>query len=256
MTIENFGVGARCAEALRLLLAAEQRGEISESVKRILLLPIPTSRDKIHLSGTDRLLCEIFSDARCGDLIIGYGIDAKTKSQIKSRGALVYDALDDEDFLLENARQTALGALGYVLSTMDRVPSDLSFSVVGYGRIGTELVRLLLFLGAKVKVYTGREMTCIELGECGVKAHLVPRGTYPDFDSDVIINTAPADLSKSFKRGKIPSGVRVIELASGENFSGIEGVERLPGIPDKYYGKSAGAVYYSKIMKFLSEVTK
>ena len=48
----------------------------------------------------------------------------------------------------------------------------------------------------------------------------------------------------------------MIELASGENFKGIEGVERLPGIPDKSYGKSAGSTYFSRIMNYVSEAAK
>ena len=256
MTIENFGVGARCAETLRLLIAAEQRGEICSSVKRIILLPVPTSKDKIHLFGTDKLVSEITNDARFGDFIIGYGIDGEAKTFMEKKGALIYDALYDEDFLLENAKLTALGAVGYILSTGDKAPSDLFFSVIGYGRIGSELVRLLLFLEANVKVYTGRRMTCIELGECGVQAHLMPRGSYPDLNSDIIINTAPTDLSPAFKDGRVPEGVRVIELASGENFRLVKGIERLAGIPDKYYGRSAGAALFSASMKFLREVTK
>lgn len=257
MIIENFGVGARCAETLRLLLCAQERGELPESIKHILLLPIPTTRDKIHLSGSDKLLSEIFSEAKHGDLIVGYGIDEQSKTAIRKRGALVYDALDDETFLTENALQTAMGTLGYILSTTDKTPADTSFAVVGYGRIGSALVRLLLFLKADVKVYTGREMTCIELGECGVEAHLFPRKSkLPLSDAQIIINTAPTDLSASFENNKIPPGVRIIELASGENFKGIEGVERLSSIPDKYYGKSAGAAYFYAIKKFIKEVTE
>jgi hypothetical protein len=50
--------------------------------------------------------------------------------------------------------------------------------------------------------------------------------------------------------------VRVIELASGENFRGIEGVERLPSIPDRFYGKSAGKTYFSYIVKRMKEAVK
>ena len=256
MIIENYGAGARCAEALRLLLADENR-KLPPQVKRIVLLPIPTSRDKVHLSGTDKLLGEIFGGVGAGDLIAGYGIDDNAKLMMRERGAIVYDALDDESFLAENAEETALGVIGYILTSTDTVPSDTRFTVVGYGRIGSRLVRMLLFLGAKVKVYTGKLKTSVSLGECGIEARLFGKGDALDTsDTDVIINTAPTDLSASFKDGKVPKNLRVIELASGENFKGVEGVERLPGIPDKSYGKSAGQSYYLHIIKYVSEVTK
>ena len=257
MIIENFGTGARCAQTLRLLLSAEADGLLPDSVKRLVLLPIPTSKDKVHLSGTDKLLDEVFSDAKEGDFFAGYGIDKETKESIREMGGIVYDALDDEDFLCENADETAIGALGYILSTTETVPRDTRFAIVGYGRIGSRLLRMLLFLGGAVKVYTGKESTCLSLCECGVDAHLILRGEpIPKSDTDIIINTAPTDLSSSFDKGPLPKGLRVIELASGENFKGIEGVERLPGIPDKSYGKSAGRSYYNSIMKYVSEVTK
>lgn len=257
MIIENFGTGKRCEQTLRLLLSAEAEGRLPDRIKRCILLPIPTSRDRIHLSGTDKLLTEVFADAREGDLIVGYGIDEEIGQMLKARGALIYDALCDDEFLIENARQTAEGALGYILSSTDKAPRDTVFAVVGYGRIGSALVRLLLFLGAKVKVYTGRPLTSISLGECGLEAHLLMRGApLPDVDADIIINTAPTDLSASFKGGRLPKGTRLIELASGENFKGIEGVERLPGIPDKYFGRSAGKNYFDCIMNFIREVTK
>ena len=257
MIIENFGVGPRCAEALRLLLSAEAEGLFPDSVKRTVLLPVPTTRDKVHLSGTDKLLLEIFSDVGKGDFIAGYGIDERDKTLMRKRGAIVYDALEDEDFLSENAEETAFGALGYILTTTDKAPSDLSAAIVGYGRIGSALLRLLLFFGARVTVFSGREDTCISLLESGVEARLLERGApIPKCDADIIINTAPTDLSKSFEGGKRPKRQRLIELASGENFKGIEGVERLPSIPDKCYGKSAGRTYFEGMLRYVSEVAK
>ncbi len=257
MIIENYGAGERCAETLRLLLLADSKKELSPRIKRCILLPIPTTRDRIHLSGTDKLLLEVFAEVKEGDLVAGYGIDDESKLLMRSLGAIVYDALDDEDFLSENAEETAIGALGYILSTSKKTPKDTRFAIVGYGRIGSRLVRLLLFLGGSVKVYTGSEKTSVCLGECGIDVQLVARGVpLPKTDADILINTAPTDLSASFPEGKLPKGLRVIELASGENFRGVEGVERLPGIPDRSYGKSAGRTYFSRILEYVKEAAK
>ena len=242
---------------MRLFVAGADRKAFPESIKRVVLLPIPTSRDKVHLSGTDKLLCEVFGEMREGDLVAGYGIDKAAKTKMRACGAIVYDALEDEAFLAENAHQTALGALGYILSNIDTVPSDTDFAVIGYGRIGSQIVRMLLFLGGKVEVFSTSKTTCLALGECGVSVRLIDRSApLVKTDASVIINTAPTDLSASFADGKLPSGVRVIELASGENFAKISGIERLPRIPDKYYAKSAGRAYYNSIINYMSEVTK
>ena len=252
MKIENYGVGERCAEVMRRLLVSEARGEISKSISRIILLPIPTSRDKVHITGTDKLLSEAVSGACQSDAVFGYGIPKSVRAEMERAGALVFDVLECEDFQRENAYITALGTIGYILTEIKEIPSSLSFGIVGYGRIGKELIRLLLFLGARVRVYTSKELTRIELGECGVETSLTDYRSKIDLDGiDVLINTAPTDLSSSFPLGAC--GVRIIELASGNNFGDTE-VTRLMSIPDKMYPKSAGAAYFRAIEKHIKEV--
>ena len=257
MNIENLGVGKRCEEALRLLVRADSDGQIPAPISRLLLLPIPTSRDKVHLSGRSEFLSDVYDGVRKGDAVAGYGIDGQSLEKMTSRGALVYDALRDEEFLAENSRLTALGALGYLLTKTDRSPTDTVYAIVGYGRIGARLARMLLYLGGRVKVYTRRKETLLELCECGVEAHLFNNELkFEKGCCDLLINTAPTDLSFAFPEQRLPSGMRAIELASGDNFKEIPDVERLPSIPDKQYGSSAGRAYYNGIIRFITEATK
>ena len=256
MKIENYGVGERCDEAMRSFLHSEESGELPRSVRRLIILPVPTSRDGVHLTATDLTVSEVLGEVGEGDAVAGYGIPSACRDMLACRGAAVYDAAKDEDFLAANARLTAIGTIGYILTEISRAPSDLSFGVVGYGRIGALLVRYLLFFGAKIRIYTTKNLTRLELGECGVDTVLIARDSGKiDIDGiDCLINTAPTSLAPSFPEGMIPDGVRVLELASGENFSGISGVERLPSIPDRFYGKSAGREYYLAIKKYINEV--
>ena len=80
-------------------------------------------------------------------------------------------------------------------------------------------------------------------------AHIA--GKYDFSGVDILINTAPKDMSKSFPEGKVLKGVRVIELASGDNFHGVEGIEALPSLPGKMYPVSAGRAYAEATLKFL-----
>ena len=99
---------------------------------------------------------------------------------------------------------------------------------MGYGRIGKELVRLLLFAEGEVRVYTSSPSTCFSLCEFGIDSLCVPRfgGEMLDTsDLDYFINTAPRDLSALLP--KRPTS-KLVELASGDNFCGIEGVKDFP----------------------------
>lgn len=256
MKIENYGVGERCAEVMRRLLVLEERCEISKDLSRIILLPIPTARDSIHITGTDKLLSEAVYGVAESDAVFGYAIPKAEKEKMELCGALVYDVLECEDFQKENAYITAIGAIGYILTELKVLPSELSFGVIGYGRIGKELIKLLLFLGARVEVYTSKETTRMELCGCGVKSYLTDYRSRIDIRGiDVLINTAPTDLSACFLPEEM-TDVMIIELASGNNFGDIPGVKRLMSIPDKMYPKSAGAAYFRAIEKYVREVKK
>lgn len=257
MKIENYGVGERCAEAMRLLIECEQADALPTGIGRVVLLPIPTSRDGKHLTGSDVLLSEVTSDVGCGDLVVGYLIPKTDAEYIRSRGAAVCDVADDEQFLEENALITAIGTLGYLLSEYKSIPAQLRIGIVGWGRIGKALGRLLLFFGSKIRVYTSKELTRVALGGVGIESCDInyDHPTLDDLSSlDVLINTAPRSLSSCFSRGVIPDRVCVVELASGNNFEGVEGVIKLPSIPERSYPRSAGHAYFHAIQRFMREV--
>ena len=250
MSIETYGTGARLRIAARLL------GEVATD-KRLILLPVPSTRDKKYIKDTDILLEDTLSGAGADTVAVGYGLPNSYAALAAAAGAKLLDLSRDEEYLLKNASITAYGALGYILTTDARAPEDLRFGIVGYGRIGSELSRLLLFLGARVRVYTSRTLTRLELGECGMET--APSSDIyagkADFSGiDILINTAPKDMSVCFDDGGLPRGMRLLELASGENFAGVSGVERLPALPERMYPESAGKTYFDAVVRFLKTI--
>ena len=247
MSIETYGTGERLKVAASLSVPFGIE-------RRIILLPVPTTRDGKTVTATDIELSDVVSGVGDNTYIFGYGIPEEVSRAAKEDGASVYDLSVDEDYLLDNASLTALGTLGYILTTSRSAVCDISFGIIGYGRIGEALSRLLLFLGAGVSVYTTREALRHSLGEMGIGA----RGMESPIDLhgiDILINTAPRDMSLEFSHG-LPLGMRLIDLASGDNFKGVEGVERLPGIPERYFPESAGRTYASAIKRALLGVER
>lgn len=246
MSIETYGTGDRIRVAARL--------SASLPTGHLVILPVPTTKDKKTVFGTDVLLSETLVNVGEGSVVVGYGLPEEYKKKAEGLGAKLLDLSLCEDFLAENAHLTAIGTLAHVFKSEKKVPRDLRFGVVGYGRIGSRLVRMLLFFGARVKVYTTKVLTSINLGECGVDCACsldTSDGKYDFSGIDILINTAPKDMTDAFENKKIPDGMRVIELASGDNFSGIEGVEKLPALPERAYPESAGREYFKAIEKFI-----
>ncbi len=249
MKIENYGTGERCAETMRLLIDWSSK-EKAPGVERVILLPIPTTRDGIRLCGSEIVLSDILRDVGAGDLVVGYSLPNGATEYIASRGARLCDVAKDEEFLDKNAELTAVGTVEYLLTVSSRAPADMTVGIIGYGRIGGHLARILLFLGAKIIIYTSKNLTRVELGALGVENRGIDYSA-PDLGDtdtlDVLINTAPTRLSACFPDGKIPPRLAVIELASGNNFAGVEGVVRLPSIPERSYPRSAGRAYFRAI---------
>ncbi len=245
MTVEVFGEGRReraCAQRLSELLAGSR-------FSRALILPIPTSRDGINISGTDTALSTLMSRAHPGALFCSYGAPLGFRAEVEAAGAVLADVADDEIFEKENAELTAECTLSYIMKSHECALRELKIGIVGYGKIGKTLLELFLFHGADVTVFTRKNSTRVALCELGVSAELTSEA---DFSSlDLIVNTAPARLfPTSLIRGF--SG-EVIELAPGENFTGARSLVRLPSLPAKMLPKSGGRLYAEAVMRALGE---
>ena len=218
--------------------------------EKLVLLPIPTSRDGVHISTTDIQLESVLSEVGEGTLVAGYNIPEPFATSLIESGAHVYDAGLDERFLCENADLTARGALGRILCEFDRDLTDMRCAIIGYGRIGSRLARYLLFLGTRVTVFTGRESLHRTLIFDGVDARLsCDNDELLSFD--IIVNTAPAPLIPETVCRALPDGAKILDLASGSFVPSCPAVIKLSSVPDAMYPVSAGGLYAKYISEYL-----
>lgn len=248
MTVEIIKGAKRISAAQRLIC---QR---SLPYKRLLLLPIPTSRDGVNVSGTEITLESLTVGLGREDAVCGYGLPEWFANRLGDVGCAVYDAMYDESFQQKNAELTAIGALGEIIKAKERAPESVRFGVIGYGRIGSALVKYLAFFGAELIVFTRREEVAKSLGEWGIGSSTSER--LEDYMSvDVLINTAPKQITDAAGAMALHEcGVSVFDLASGENFGNCEHVVRLSSVPDKVFPESAGKAYGEAICRALGGV--
>lgn len=245
---EKSGRGKRCSELL-------ENFPLAREFRTVTVLPIPTTKDGITLGGSGLPLAALPPLIEKGDLVVGYGVPEGLREELEDNGAVVCDALLDEEFLLDNGYLTALATVGIIITDMKKALNDAYIGVVGYGRIGKSLARMLLFLGARVKIYTSRPETCIELGESGISSAISEAGADLG-ELDILINTAPAVIFDTGTEGGFPEKLRVIDLASGENFPGLSSVERYPSIPAKMFPESAGNIWFRSVKRQLEKRRK
>ena len=232
MDIITLGSGERLIECSSVL-SQYTDGDTD----RVVVLPVPTTRDGNLIVGTDMPLEEIYRHVKPDTLVAGYGIPDRICKEIHTRGGVIYDIMLDEGFLDANARLTAEGVLGRMMCLGETSIGDMKIGIVGYGRIGRHLTRLLLFFGAGVRVFTGKDEVILTLGEISVDAR-----SYNDMDLsgiDILINTAPSDIVAK-QAAPCPE---IIDLASGNYLEGMERVTKMPSVPEKMYPRSAGRLY-------------
>ena len=214
--------------------------------ENIILLPIPSTKDKKTILNTKVSINELISTFDANTFVSGYGLPDDFVRAATERGVKVVDLSSDEEFLLENADLTALCTLGIVLNTTLTAVREARIGVVGYGRIGKRLVNIFLYLGATVRVFTSRPGTRLDLCENGV-ASVISSAEADLSDLDLLINTAPARI---FAADSIPEGLRIIDLASGDNFPDVE-VEKYPSVPAKMFPVSAGRAWGRALERYL-----
>ena len=237
---ENSPRADACIEYLRGV-------DVVRRYDNVVLLPIPTTKDGKTVLNTKVDINGLIDEFDANTLVCTYGATDDFLRASRERGALVVDLLRDEDFLVENAELTALAALGIYLTSTKRSARDTRVGIVGYGRIGKKLTNFFLYLGAEVKIFTSRENMRLDLCEWGVATAKSARGA--DLSGlDILINTAPATV---FDKENIPPGLRIIDLASGDNFPGVAGVEKYPSIPAKMFPESAGRAWGRAIERYL-----
>ena len=242
MEIRLIGGGGRIRECGRIL-----KSRLDGVSAKLFVLPIPTTRDNVFINSTETTVSAVIDMIDSGTLVAGYLLPEGIVGRAREVDAPIFDVSLDEEFLLANAKISANGALGYILTHSPKDVGDMKIGIVGYGRIGQEMTRLCLLLGAKIRLYTAREKVALELGEMGIDARPIEEKN--DLSGlDILINTTP---KKQIDEKDIPTGIDIIDLASGKIFEPSPRLIKLASIPDAFYPETAGRLYAEAILRFL-----
>ena len=156
------------------------------------------------------------------------------------------DLLKNEAYLALNAAITADCALRVAAARMARVFSDSSALVIGWGRIGKCLAKLLKDVGCRVSVATRKESDRAVLAAIGYTAVDLHRLTKLD-QYQLIFNTAPAPVLNTDRLSQCPETLK-IDLASRP---GLEGADVIwaRGLPGLYAPESSGKLIAETFLK-------
>ncbi len=187
---------------------------------RILILPIPLSKDRLQVTGTELSLLTLLSMIQKGVKILCGRPEEAFVKQVLERGAQVCDYSQDEVFMLRNAQPTAEGAVAIAMNELRRTLFESYALVVGYGRIGKLLADLLLKMGVNVTVAARKptDLAVARLHGCDTLQILPIQDTYllstPKQPIHVIFNTVPVKLIGEDILKTLAKDTLLIDLAS------------------------------------------
>lgn len=219
---------AGCAVKAWGLCAMSEEVESASSAEEaaasadVLLLPLPLSRDRLQVNGTDLSLGGLLSALRAGTTVF-CGLPHEDFIRAgEQQGAEVIDYNRDEIFQLRNAQPTAEGAVVVAMSEMRRTLFGSRVLVVGYGRIAKLLSDLLIRMGALVTVAARKEtdltLAAMHGCRCLPLQRKDPSGEYQlpvvREQYHVIFNTVPAPVIGGEVLQNLDRNTLLIDLAS------------------------------------------
>ncbi len=210
----------------------------------VLILPIPYKNREgyiNHVKGIKDLALKDFIDLIYPTTHVVLGkADVEIKKSSEIYGFKYFDLLEDEAFAILNSIPSAEGAIQRAMEKTNITIHGAKVLVLGYGRLGKTLARMLKGIGADVTVEARKSYDLAWIMENGYKGVTIEELDDILYDQDIIFNTIPALILDKKKISKMKKDTLIIDLASypgGVDFEAAEefGIQAslelsLPGI--------------------------
>ncbi|MHB1682492.1 MAG: dipicolinate synthase subunit DpsA [Bacilli bacterium] len=165
-----------------------------------------------------------------------------------------------DEVAILNSIPTAEGAIALAMEKTDITLHGSACIVLGMGRCGASLARMLAGIGAKVRVCARKPADLARIREMGLAAYPLAELENALVDADVVFNTIPAPILTSDVLTQVPRSCVIIDIASapgGTDFRYAEkrGIKALlaPSLPGIVAPKTAGRIIAQTIVRLLQD---
>ena len=185
------------------------------SYSKVVVGPIPLSSDRRRLSspfGRNSVELNDFVTALKGKYLIAGNIGIK--DELDNNGIQSIDLLKREEFSVLNTIATAEGTIQIAMEETQRTVHGSNVLVMGFGRIGKVLAKMLDGIGAKVYCEARKNEDISWIKAYGYNPiHLNDLNEYLD-KFDIIINTIPFQILDTERLDLVKQDVVIVDLAS------------------------------------------
>lgn len=258
--VKVFGIDENIPEA-------KKANSLKEAVYgcSLILLPLPFSADGIRifcpLSCEDIKLDDLASLLTDGQIVAGGKFTTDFCKKLTEKGCKILDYYTSERLSILNAIPTAEGALAIAMNELKITMFGSKCAVVGYGRIGKILSKMLKKLDSDVTVFARSEEALTWAEADGVNAVNIKKMAEYISDKHVIFNTVPSMVIDRSVLDKTKNNVIIIDLASAPGGVDFEYAKKTNkkvifalSLPGKVAPETAGNIIANTVISKVSEV--
>lgn len=228
------------------------------------ILPLPYSKDGVNINApfSDKQIeiQDIVKYIRSDNMVIGGKLDSNITDALDKKNIKYYDVMEYEELAVYNSIPTAEGALQIAMEETDRTIHNSRCLIIGFGRIGEILAKILMALGAEITV-SARKIKDFSwmfvYGYNQIKTSEIAKNINK---FDIIFNTVPAEVINEAVLRKVKKDALIIDLASAPGGVDFDAAKKLPvkmisalSLPGKVAPASAGE-YLKKTIYNILEV--
>lgn len=171
------------------------------------ILNTPFHKERIYIN-------EVFRKMKKNQLFIAGRISDRVSQMAKAYNVYTIDILEREEMAILNSIPTAEGAIQIAMEELPVTLNGSKILILGYGRLGKVLAKMLTGIGAEVWVEARKYSDLAWLKAYGINSIYI--NDLDDYLSkmDVIYNTIPSRILDSGRLDKLSRECLVIDLAS------------------------------------------
>ena len=251
---ETENIDVPCCTSLKEALNSE-----------VITLPIPVSYDGIFINAPlfkEKIpISDIIKGIGSAKLVLAGCVSVSLQEEFDKEGIICIDYYNREELKVKNAVPTAEGALEIALSELPITLKDANALVIGYGRIGKILTKMLSSLNCDTTSSARRYSDLAWAEASGAKSVHTDKISSIIENFDVIFNTVPGLVLDENTLSKTKNDALIIDLASVPGGVDLEAAKALNkkviwalSLPGKTAPISAGRIIKDTVLNILTEL--
>lgn len=185
---------------------------ISKSKYIITAMPFSNDGESIYAPITGKnISIREFIESSKNKVVIGGKFSDIQVAELEKNGNTVVDLMKDEELAQKNVIPTVEGIVKIIIENTDITIDNSNIAVIGFGRIGKRLSKILKLMGANVYCADNKkeEVANIRLSGYNVIENICAEEVF-----DVIINTVPKMIIGEKELTKLGKDTLIIDVAS------------------------------------------